>query len=420
MSDQFFREEVLHLHRERALGHVVLIHPVSHYVLTALALSILTMLALFLALGDYTRSANVVGVLEPVQGAIKLYAPQSGTLEMVSTRVGQRVKAGEVLLVFATKHDSASGETVEPGLDSKLREQLGTLGRELNGTLKLQDAEAAKVSDSLQAMIRSRDSLRAQLKLQNDRLASAQNMLQRYENLLRSGFVTELLVQQKRDEVIDQQLRAQEASKALDAIDADIVQQKHTLAVIPMRKEVAQVQIGRNILSTQAELSRQQAEHSWSLVAPCDGIVAALTISAKQTAIGGVPLVTIVPLDSRLQATLYVPSRALGFMKTGQRVDIKLDSFPYQKFGLVQGRLESISTTPVARSEIFSGNRLATSADPNEPMYTATVTLSQQTVRSGGARYALRPGMQLDADVELDTRRLYEWLIEPLMTLSHG
>jgi len=128
--------------------------------------------------------------------------------------------------------------------------------------------------------------------------------------------------------------------------------------------------------------------------------------------------VTIVPANSTLQATMYVPSRALGFLRVGQSVAMKLDSFPYQKYGVLEGRLDAISATPIARTEASTGTRLATAADDNEPLYTATVQLTDQFMHVGSQRLALQPGMQVEGDIRLDTRRLYEWLLEPLYAFS--
>jgi membrane fusion protein len=134
----------------------------------------------------------------------------------------------------------------------------------------------------------------------------------------------------------------------------------------------------------------------------------------------GVPLVTVVPSNSKLQAILYAPSRALGFLKPGQAVKIKLDAFPYQKFGVAEGKVISIADSPVRASESSAGTRLATSTETGEPMYTVRVELDKQIIEAYGNQQRLRPGMQLDAEIQLDTRRIYEWVLEPLFSLRHG
>jgi membrane fusion protein len=127
-----------------------------------------------------------------------------------------------------------------------------------------------------------------------------------------------------------------------------------------------------------------------------------------------------VPSNSKLQATLYAPSRALGFLKPGQAVKIKLDAFPYQKFGVVAGKVVSIADSPVRASESSAGTRLAINAETGEPMYTVRVELDKQVIDAYGHEQRLRPGMQLDAEIALDTRRIYEWILEPLLSLRRG
>lgn len=408
------RPAFLETRRQRMVGDVILVHPISNWAMAWLALSLLAGLAAFLGLADYTRQANVAGVLEPTGGAIKLYAPQAGRLQSALTEVGRHVRKGEVLLVFDTTHDNAKGAALEPLLQRRFEQRVGALKNELDSSMKLQDADRAKGNAALAASEDNLHNLENQARLQSERLNAAEAVLKRYAQLQDAGFISDLQYQQKQDEVIALRLRSQELQASAASVKAELTRQRLELEIQPLRKEVAKVQLNREIVNAEVELDRQQTDHEWSLVAPCDGIVASLTITAHQLAGVGVPLVTIVPANSTLQATMYVPSRAVGFLRAGQSVAIKLDSFPYQKYGVVEGRLEAISATPIARSEAYTGTRLATATDANEPLYTATVRLADQALRTGSERLALQPGMQLEADIQLDTRRLYEWLLEPL------
>ena len=400
------------------VGDVILVHPMSNWAMACLALALLAGLAAFLGLADYTRQASVAGVLEPAGGAIKLYAPQAGRLQSALTAVGRHVRKGEVLLVFDTTHDNAKGAALEPLLQQRFQQRVSALKSELDSSMKLQDADRAKGSAAVAASEDNLRNLENQTRLQSDRLGAAESLLKRYAQLQGAGFISDLQYQQKQDEVIGLRLRFQELLTARANVQAELTRQHYELDSLPLRKEMAKVQLDREILNAEVELERQLTDHEWSLVAPCDGIVASLTISAHQLAGVGVPLVTIVPADSTLQATMYVPSRALGFLRVGQSVAVKLDSFPYQKYGVLEGRLDAISATPIARSEAYTGTRLATAADANEPLYTATVQLTDQAMRVGTQSLTLQPGMQLEADIRLDTRRLYEWLLEPLYAFS--
>ena len=122
------------------------------------------------------------------------------------------------------------------------------------------------------------------------------------------------------------------------------------------------------------------------------------------------------PEHSRLEARLYAPSATIGFVRPGNLVQLRYQSFPYQKFGQHEGRVQSVSNNAVSSSELAG----FTSADipPGEPVYAITVALTQQAVTAYGKQWPLQAGMRLDADVLQETRRLYEWVLEPLYSIT--
>jgi membrane fusion protein len=127
----------------------------------------------------------------------------------------------------------------------------------------------------------------------------------------------------------------------------------------------------------------------------------------------------IIPSDTMLQAQLFSPSRAVGFLREGQRVLLRYEAFPYQKFGFQEGVVVSVSRSAVSPAEMtqqLAG--LNTLYGANEPIYRVIVNLKQQTVAAYGKPMPLQPGMKLEADVLLESRRLVEWMLEPLFSIS--
>jgi membrane fusion protein len=181
--------------------------------------------------------------------------------------------------------------------------------------------------------------------------------------------------------------------------------------------EVAKAQLVRSIAEVEADLDTQSNTHDWSITAPCDGTIASLAASSGQSVDSTTLLISLVPTANTLQATLYASSREVGFLKAGQYVKIKLDAFPYQKFGLVPGQVNMVAQSPVSQNEISSSTRLLSNTEKAQQTYTVSVTLENQTINAYGRTERLQPGMQLSADVELDVRPLFEWILEPLFSL---
>jgi membrane fusion protein len=119
----------------------------------------------------------------------------------------------------------------------------------------------------------------------------------------------------------------------------------------------------------------------------------------------GEPVLVLLPEGALLQAELWLPSSASGFVNPGQRVNLRYDAFPYQKFGVQRARLEEIADSAVSMQ----------AGAP--PLFRALASLEHHHILAFGRAHALRPGMTLSADIVVDERSLLEWLLEPLFSI---
>ena len=129
-----------------------------------------------------------------------------------------------------------------------------------------------------------------------------------------------------------------------------------------------------------------------------------------QAVYAGQPIISILPSGSELRAQLLVPSSAIGFIKNGDRVLLRYQAYPYQKFGMHRGTVMRISRSA---STVTQEQGVA-----RQPVYRVLVSLDRQDVLAYGKPETLRPGMQLEADIMGERRRLYEWLLEPLYSVT--
>lgn len=143
--------------------------------------------------------------------------------------------------------------------------------------------------------------------------------------------------------------------------------------------------------------------------APRAGVVSSITTQPGQTVAAGQVLAHLSPAGSPLVAELYVTSRAAGFARPGMPVQIRYQAYPFQKFGQFQGRVSEVSRSPLADAPGAEGARR-----PGEALYRIRVALARQDVPFAGEARPLMAGMALDASLLLETRKLHEWLLEPL------
>ncbi len=123
----------------------------------------------------------------------------------------------------------------------------------------------------------------------------------------------------------------------------------------------------------------------------------------------GTSLGSIVPSASPMEAVLYVPSTAMGFIKPGQGVRVAYDAFPYQRFGQYRGTVRTVSQTDIP---------VNTNSQDRRAIFMVRVHLDQPFVKAYGTQVPLRPGHTLTADIEIDRRSLMRWMLDPLFAFS--
>lgn len=123
----------------------------------------------------------------------------------------------------------------------------------------------------------------------------------------------------------------------------------------------------------------------------------------------------------RLEVHLYAPASAIGFVRLGQPVMVRYRAFPYQKFGLYRGEISAVGTTPLAPDELprsiastaHAYGQAGARGAGNEGLYRVKVAMARQSVPVHGQEQPLAAGMTLDADLLLERRRVWEWIVEP-------
>lgn len=408
-----FRPEVIEGRRQDWLGSIQLIRPVSFAVLTTLVAATFIATAVYLGVGEYTRKAHVSGYLVPDRGVIRLVTPQAGTVVERQVAEGQAVRQGDVLFVLSLERATLSGDT-----QAAVQQSLVSRERSLQASSKqqtqLKQAQAAALQRQIGDMQRERVQIGAEADLQRERLALAQQAQARLESLRKENFVSAAQVQAKAEEVLGLRAQLQGLERQSAAQQREIGNLESQLHELPLRTQAQLGEIDRDLASLAQESAENEAQTRIVIRAPQDGVVTAVLAERGQMASPTTALASLLPSDTRLQAHLFAPSSAIGFVRSDQAVWLRYQAYPYQKFGHQAGHVMQVSRTPLQAAELAS---LALPAG-NEPLYRITVALDQQAVQAYGQAQPLAPGMQLDADVLLDKRRLIEWIFEPVLSIA--
>lgn len=151
---------------------------------------------------------------------------------------------------------------------------------------------------------------------------------------------------------------------------------------------------------------------------PVSGKVATLNIYPKQNVRKYKTLLTVVPIDNIFEAALLVPSTDIGFIDVGHEVSIRYDAFPYQKYGQAKGKVASISSTSFSISELADIIGSEIPLKTKGSLYIVNVALDKQFLDLGNVNKKLKTGMTLSADIKLENRKLYQWILDPLLSIE--
>ena len=162
MDQSLFRQEALEFQRQRHLGEVVVVRPLSFAFLTAIAISIAIAVIGFAFWGEYTRKAHVQGYLAPSRGLIKVYPPEAGTLIEKHVTEGQLVKRGDTLFVLSTERSSRLTSEAQATAIDQLRQRRDSLKEELTKQRHISEIEI----NNLQMRIRDTQVELAQIRVE--------------------------------------------------------------------------------------------------------------------------------------------------------------------------------------------------------------------------------------------------------------
>ena len=405
-----FRPQALEAQRRAALGHIQVNTPLAHWAISGFVIAFIGALLVFLCLGHYTRRATVAGSLVPSAGLLTLSAASVGRVMRVDVHEGQHVARGQVLAEFDNPLDSAALGNTQAFITAQLQRERTGLRQDLSTQQALAASQAQTLRASIASLRAQVTQIRGQLVLQRQEATSMQQLLTRITPLARKGDISDFDLQQQQANALNAQLQVKVLRRQLLTTQQQLAQSEQQWVQIPLNLAAQQTATHDKLAEIEQALANNEAQRAWVLRAPRAGVVSTLLLKPGQTVTAGQSLLAVLPAGSTLEAQLLVPSQAIGFVRSGQRVVLRYQAFPYQKFGLHEGIVTQVSRSALSPQEVsgLMGQQVTV------PLYRVMVRLGQQTVNAYGKPVGLLPGMALHADILLDRRRLIDWVLEPL------
>lgn len=412
-----FRDEAVQAQASQRLGEISLTQPLRFWVLAGLSVLVAAVLILALVLGRYSRRTTVAGRLVPDLGLSTLLSPSAGVAGRLFPREGARVVRGQPLARIDVSHAIADGGNSLTLIRGVLEQRDQSLQRLARSQDAQSQAQVEGTRSQLVAALRELAQIDREIASRDEQLQIGRDIIARYREVSEAGYVSRLQIAQQEQSQLELLSQKQALERQRISLQRGLAQMRQSLAELPAQREALAANVERDRALLSQERVQQEVNGELLLKAPVAGLVASRMIEPGQAVSVGQPLMSLLPEGSQLQAQLLVPSRAIGFINVGDVVLLRYPAFPYQKFGHQRGRVLQVSRSGVGSSAGNAGQR-SEAGTVGDEYFRILVSLERQSITVYGQQEPLRPDMAVEADILGERRRLYEWLFEPLYSLS--
>ena len=412
------------------------------------------------ALGKVDIVTTATGRIVP-SGRTKIVQPfETGVVRAIHVRDGQTVITGEVLIELDPTMNDAERKHFESDLitaELDVARLTAALSGETDPLVAFHppdDAPATVVSMQRQFLLHQVDEHRAKLAALDGQKAQKaaelatinatvtkldavlpvlqervgmRKLLYSHQTGSKANYLElfQTLVETQQDLLV-QKGKAHEAEAALVAITE---QRAQTVAEFQRTLSGELVEAQRKAAGLTEDLIKaQQRTKLQVLAAPVDGTVQQLAVHT----VGGVvtpaqALMVVVPADSHLEIEALVPNRDIGFVRVDQDVEIKIDTFNFTRYGLIHGKVLSVSQDaitkdkPPEKSNDETQGATTTTSEPKgqELVYAARIWLDRTQMQVEDRVVNLSPGMAVTAEIKTGSRSIISYLLSPLLRYKH-
>lgn len=383
---------------------------------------------LWLIIGKIDVVVTARGVVIPDGEAKIIQTMESGVVDKILIKEGDFVKKNQLLISINSETTQAQLDTINKNLEQnkaqaqrlkasgtgeQFDDRQNSVSEEANIQQKLYKENLASLRSAISAKQQEISQINNQIISSKAQKADYEFQLKTAKDRLeRLKSVIDIIAY---NEYQEEQNRVNSLSQSVTRADAEI--KKLQAQKMEINNVIAQLQAdfkSRNLdmlASTQEKINELSANkeliefsnRNKQIIAPCDGYIDKLLIHT----IGGIvqpaqQLIALTPIEKPLIIKAQVLNKDIGFIRPGMNVSIKVDTFEFQKYGILHGTVKSISKNSIEDEKLGR-------------VYEVYITPKENTLLVEGREQKISPGMTLNAEIEVNKRRIIEFFIYPLI-----
>ncbi|EOF5172061.1 HlyD family secretion protein [Salmonella enterica] len=416
-----FRQEALDNRKMKWRGRAILLPGMPLWLTMLGSIAFITAFLTFVIAGTYSRRVNVSGEVTTWPRAVNIYSGVQGFIVRQFVHEGQSIKKGDPIYQIDVSKSTRSGVVT----DNQRRDIKNQLVRVDNIISRL--AESKKIT--LNTLEKQRLQYSDAFRLSSDIIRQAaegikimKNNMENYRNYQSKGLITQdqltnqvaLYYQQQnnllslsgQNEQNALQITSLESQIQTQAADFDNRIYQMELQRYELQKELVDTDVGGEII----------------IRALSDGKVDSLSVTVGQMVNAGDSLLQVIPENiENYYLIIWVPNDAVPYISAGDKVNIRYEAFPAEKFGQFSATVKTISRTPASTQEMLTykgapQNTLGISV----PWYKVIVKPEKQIISYDGKSLPLENEMKAESTLFLEKRRIYQWMLSPFYDMKHS
>ncbi|EFQ9162780.1 HlyD family secretion protein [Salmonella enterica] len=402
-------------------GRALLLPGIPPLLVISVCIIFLTVFITFVIMGSYTRRVNVSGEITTWPRPVNIYSSVQGFIVKQFVTEGQEIRKGEPVYQIDVSRSTSSGVVS----DNQRKDIENQIVRIANIISRLEDSKKATLQTLEKQKMQYQEAFErstAIVRRAEEGIIIMKNNMNNYRTYQKKGLInkdqltnqTALYYQQQNN------LLSLSGQNEQNALQITSLESQIKIQAADFDNRIYQMELQRYEL--QKELINTDVNGEVIIRALSDGKIDSLSVTVGQMVSAGDSLLQIIPdkiKDHYL--VVWAPNDAVPYINPGDRVNIRYEAFPAEKFGQFAATVLLVSKTPASSQEMLTYQGAPrNNQNTSVPYYKIVVRPDLQEIRYDGKFLPIENGMKAQGTLFLEKRKIYQWMLSPFYDMKHS
>ncbi|EBM3813768.1 HlyD family efflux transporter periplasmic adaptor subunit [Salmonella enterica] len=402
-------------------GRALLLPGIPPLLVISVCIIFLTVFITFVIMGSYTRRVNVSGEITTWPRPVNIYSSVQGFIVKQFVTEGQEIRKGEPVYQIDVSRSTSSGVVS----DNQRKDIENQIVRIANIISRLEDSKKATLQTLEKQKMQYQEAFErstAIVRRAEEGIIIMKNNMNNYRTYQKKGLInkdqltnqTALYYQQQNN------LLSLSGQNEQNALQITSLESQIKIQAADFDNRIYQMELQRYEL--QKELINTDVNGEVIILALSDGKIDSLSVTVGQMVSAGDSLLQIIPdkiKDHYL--VVWAPNDAVPYINPGDRVNIRYEAFPAEKFGQFAATVLLVSKTPASSQEMLTYQGAPkNNQNTSVPYYKIVVRPDLQEIRYDGKFLPIENGMKAQGTLFLEKRKIYQWMLSPFYDMKHS